>query len=159
MQEKLALATDRKEDGNLLFGEKRYARARRVYRRALRALDGSRSEDRSSGSETSEVQQLRDVCLLNISACCLKLEDSSGAVESASKVLASSPTNVKALFRRGQAYGKLEEFEKAQENLSQALTHADAASKRPVSSSNVECYWSVSCRSSRDILLPMSIAD
>lgn len=146
-EEKIALAANRREDGNMLFSEKQYAKARRMYQRALRVLENfvvDHDDDEDEGDNATQecqsseaVQQLKLVCHLNMSACCLRLQDYAGAMQSATEALHINPSNVKALFRRGQAYAKLDEYEKAHTDLTQALALADDASKRSVCGANI----------------------
>ncbi|KAJ7391681.1 hypothetical protein OS493_017378 [Desmophyllum pertusum] len=64
--------------------------------------------------------QLRASCLLNLSACQGKLGQYEFVAENCTKVLAMLPTNIKALYRRGQAFVVLNEFEKARTDLEKA---------------------------------------
>lgn len=51
---------------------------------------------------------------LNIAQAYLKLNKNKEAVEAASKVLKEEPNNLKALYRRGVAYSKSQDFDRAQ---------------------------------------------
>jgi FK506-binding protein 4/5 len=60
-------------------------------------------------------------CQLNSAMCYLKLDDPRKAEEQASKVLKADSQNVKALYRRAQAYHKLGEFSSASKDLKNLL--------------------------------------
>jgi len=47
---------------------------------------------------------MSNICLLNFSACQLKLKNYESVVEHCSEVLQNDPENVKAFYRRGKAY-------------------------------------------------------
>ena len=60
-----------------------------------------------------ETKQLLNILRLNISQAYLKLNMYSDVVDNCSKVLKEEDDCVKALFRRGVAYSRLQEFDKA----------------------------------------------
>ncbi|KDP24694.1 hypothetical protein JCGZ_26469 [Jatropha curcas] len=64
---------------------------------------------------------LRLSCNLNNAACKLKLGEYGQASRLCTKVLEQDPNNVKALFRRSDAYLKISELEKAEADLKRAL--------------------------------------
>ncbi|KAH9738747.1 peptidylprolyl isomerase [Citrus sinensis] len=72
--------------------------------------------------EKHQANGLRLSCHLNNAACKLKLEDYSEASSLCTKVLELEPLNVKALYRRSQAYLKTSELEKAEADIKRALT-------------------------------------
>ncbi|KAH7556829.1 hypothetical protein JRO89_XS11G0000800 [Xanthoceras sorbifolium] len=80
-------------------------------------FDHSFSED-----EKCLAKGLMISCNLNNAACKLKLEEYSQASKLCTKVLEVDPSNVKALFRRSQAYLKTNELEKAEADIKRALT-------------------------------------
>ncbi|KAK7839347.1 70 kda peptidyl-prolyl isomerase [Quercus suber] len=59
---------------------------------------------------------------LNSAACKLKLGDYLEASTLCTKVLKHDPCNVKALYRRSQAYLKISELDKAEDDIKRALT-------------------------------------
>lgn len=71
--------------------------------------------------EKHTANDLRLSCYLNNAACKLKLEEYSEASRLCTKVIELDPSNVKALFRRSQAYMKTSELEKAEADLKRAL--------------------------------------
>ena len=60
-----------------------------------------------------ETKQLLNILRLNISQAYLKLNMYSDVIDNCSKVLKEEDDCVKALFRRGVAYSRLQEFDKA----------------------------------------------
>ncbi|KAF3442184.1 hypothetical protein FNV43_RR16100 [Rhamnella rubrinervis] len=72
--------------------------------------------------EKCAADALRLSCNLNNAACKLKLGDYLEASKLCTKVLEVDPFNVKALYRRSQAYMKISEFEKAEADIRSALT-------------------------------------
>ncbi|KAL8162931.1 hypothetical protein V2J09_014420 [Rumex salicifolius] len=71
--------------------------------------------------EKSLAKNLEASCYLNNAACKLKLEEYNEVSRLCSKVLEQDPSNVKALFRRSQAYMKTSELEKAEADIKRAL--------------------------------------
>ncbi|KAH9738758.1 peptidyl-prolyl cis-trans isomerase FKBP65 [Citrus sinensis] len=102
--EKIEACERKKHDGNLLFRAGKYWRASKKYEKKHQA------------------NGLRLSCYLNNAACKLKLEDYSEASSLCTKVLELEPLNVKALFRRSQAYLKTSELEKDEADIKRALT-------------------------------------
>lgn len=60
-----------------------------------------------------ETKQLLNILRLNISQAYIKLNKYSEVIDNCSKVLKEEDDCVKALFRRGVAYSRLQEFDKA----------------------------------------------
>ncbi|KAL5777574.1 hypothetical protein ACOSP7_010500 [Xanthoceras sorbifolium] len=100
-QEKIEAAGRKKEEGNLLFKNGKYQRAGKKYDKAADYV----SEDGSFGDDEQKlVKSLRVSCWLNGAACSLKLNDFQETIKLCSKVLEYEFHNVKALYRRAQAY-------------------------------------------------------
>ncbi|EXC36632.1 Peptidyl-prolyl cis-trans isomerase FKBP65 [Morus notabilis] len=99
--ERIEAAGKKKEEGNLLFKSGKYQRAAKKYDKAAEYV----SEEISFGDDVLKLAKpLRLSCWLNGVACSLKLNDFQGAIELCSKVLDVEFHNVKALYRRAQAY-------------------------------------------------------
>ena len=64
--------------------------------------------------------KLKCQCFLNLAACYLKSENHNKVTEYCGSALELEPNNVKGLFRRGQAYVKLHEYEKAKNDFTKA---------------------------------------
>lgn len=58
----------------------------------------------------------------NLASCHLKLGHWESVIDLCSSVLETDPANIKALFRRGQSYIEIQEYEKANEDLLNANT-------------------------------------
>ncbi|XP_061369920.1 peptidyl-prolyl cis-trans isomerase FKBP65-like [Gastrolobium bilobum] len=117
-QEKLEAGERKKHDGNLLFKAENFKRASKKYEKAVKYIefDHSFNED-----EKRQANTLRLSCNLNNAACKLKLEEYTEATRLCTKVLEQDPLNVKALYRRCQAYLKTSELEKAEADIRRAL--------------------------------------
>jgi len=88
----------------------------------------SNHEQLSSGQE-KEIQALNMAIHLNMALCHLKQNKLDRVVDDCNKVLQLDSNNIKALFRRGQAYLQLRDSDKAAEDLNKAasLDPADKA--------------------------------
>ncbi|KAJ1269275.1 hypothetical protein BS78_07G198800 [Paspalum vaginatum] len=117
-EEKIQVAGKKKEEGNALFKLGKYARASKRYEKAAKYIeyDTSFSED-----EKKQSKQLKISCNLNNAACKLKLKDYKQAEKLCTKVLELDSQNVKALYRRVQAYIQLADLELAEADIKKAL--------------------------------------
>jgi 3-phosphoinositide dependent protein kinase-1 len=103
-----------KQAGNELFKAEKYKEAIEQYSGAITHLqmpDGSVSQLQMAKQDT------RVSCLLNRAACCLKTNDHEQVVADCTSVLAVEELNVKALFRRGQAFAELQKLSSAKSDL------------------------------------------
>ncbi|QCE04955.1 F-binding protein 4/5 [Vigna unguiculata] len=116
--EKIEAAGKKKEEGNALFKAGKYARASKRYEKAVKFIeyDTSFSEEEKKSSKTLKV-----ACNLNNAACKLKLKDYKQAEKLCTKVLELESTNVKALYRRAQAYIHLADLDLAEFDIKKAL--------------------------------------
>ncbi|KAL6215387.1 hypothetical protein ACLB2K_014818 [Fragaria x ananassa] len=113
-QEKIKAAGRKKEEGNLLFKMGKYHRAGKKYEKAADYV----SEDGIFGDDELKLAKpLRVSCWLNGAACNLKLNDFQEALKLCSKVLDVEFHNVKALYRRAQAYMELSDLFSASRKL------------------------------------------
>ncbi|XP_026393364.1 70 kDa peptidyl-prolyl isomerase-like isoform X1 [Papaver somniferum] len=117
-REKIETAEKKKEEGNTLFKSGKYQKASRRYDKAVDyiTVDGTFWDD-----EQQHVDSLRVLCWLNHAACCLKLNNYPEAIELCSKVLDVEYHNVKALYRRAQAYMKTADFDLSELDINKAL--------------------------------------
>ncbi|KAJ3023712.1 hypothetical protein HKX48_001602 [Thoreauomyces humboldtii] len=110
----------RKDEGAELYKRGKYELALEKYTRALSLLesvststvvqDMTRKSEDENGHQEIKLETLASLtraCRLNYAACKLKLQDYPPVVVQCTEVLNSDPTNVKAVFRRGQAYTRI----------------------------------------------------
>ncbi|XP_021273510.1 peptidyl-prolyl cis-trans isomerase FKBP62-like [Herrania umbratica] len=117
-QEKIEAAGKKKEEGNVLFKAGKYVRASKRYEKAVKCIeyDSSFSEE-----EKKQAKALKVACNLNNAACQLKLKDYKQAEKLCTKVLELESANVKALYRRAQAYIHLADLDLAEFDIKKAL--------------------------------------
>ncbi|KAG4962537.1 Peptidyl-prolyl cis-trans isomerase FKBP62 [Glycine max] len=117
-KEKIEVAGRMKEEGNVLFKGGNYQRAGKKYEKAADFVeeDGSFGDD-----EQKQAQTLRVSCWLNGAACSLKLNDFPGAIKLCSQVLDVEFCNVKAFYRRAQAYIETGDYLLADVDIKKAL--------------------------------------
>ncbi|KAF9620544.1 hypothetical protein IFM89_013209 [Coptis chinensis] len=102
-------AAGRKEEGNVAFKAGKYAGKFIEY-------DTNFSEEEKKQSKVLKVS-----CNLNNAACKLKLKDYKQAEKLCTKVLELESANVKALYRRAQAYIQLADLDLAEIDIKKAL--------------------------------------
>ncbi|XP_052186313.1 peptidyl-prolyl cis-trans isomerase FKBP62-like [Diospyros lotus] len=117
-QEKIEAALKKKEEGNALFKAGKYARASKRYEKAAKFIEYDSS---FSDEEKKQAKALKVTCNLNDAACKLKLKDYKQAEKLCTKVLELDGRNVKALYRRAQAYINLADLDLAEFDIKKAL--------------------------------------
>lgn len=117
-QEKIEAAGKKKEEGNVLFKAGKYERASKRYEKAVRFIEYDSS---FSDEEKQQAKVLKSACNLNNAACKLKLKDYKQAEKLCTKVLELDSKNVKALYRRAQAYIQLVDLDLAEMDIKKAL--------------------------------------
>jgi len=117
---KLTKARDFHGTGVKLFKEQRYLDAFYMFQHAykLATLARGLEEDNFAGSKDAE--ELRILCYNNIAACHFQWNNYESVVELSDEVLKSNPDNVKTLYRRGTANMSLQEFDRAEKDLTRA---------------------------------------
>lgn len=116
--ERIEVAGRKKEEGNVLFKFGKYQRALKKYDKAVDYV----SEDGPFGDDDQKlIKSLRVSCWLNGAACCLKLDDFEEAIKQCSMVLDIESSNVKALYRRAQAYMKTNDLHLAELDIKKSL--------------------------------------
>lgn len=116
--EKIEAAGKKKEEGNVLFKAGKYERASRRYENAVRYIEYDTS---FSDEEKQQSKALKISCNLNDAACKLKVKDYKQAEKLCTKVLELDGRNVKALYRRAQAYIQLVDLDLAEKDIKKAL--------------------------------------
>lgn len=117
-QEKIEAAGKKKEEGNAWFKAGKYERASRRYEKAAKFIEYDSS---FTDEEKQQSKVLKISCKLNNAACNLKLKDYKEAEKLCSKVLELDGQNVKALYRRAQAYIQLVDLDLADRDIKRAL--------------------------------------
>ncbi|KAK4378108.1 hypothetical protein RND71_004404 [Anisodus tanguticus] len=126
-KEKLEACEKIKNEGNVLFKDGKFQCASRKYEKecnsfsSLNALKFIQFDHSFNEDEKYRANTLRLSCYLNNAACKLKMGEHQEASKLCSKVIEYEPCNVKALFRRAQAYLRINELEKSEIDIRKAL--------------------------------------
>ncbi|KAJ7996969.1 hypothetical protein DPEC_G00224040 [Dallia pectoralis] len=102
--------------GNRCFNQSRFEDAKDRYKQALTLLGNRKDEEKSIAAALLPIY-------LNLSLTLLRLDRPIKALEYSQKALKIDHKNTKALFRCGQAYLELCDYEKAQDYLTLAQTN------------------------------------
>ncbi|XP_023134576.2 inactive peptidyl-prolyl cis-trans isomerase FKBP6 [Amphiprion ocellaris] len=97
--------------GNRCFKQSRYYNAKDRYKQAMTLL---RNRETQSDSEKEKIKSALLPLYLNLSLTELRLESPNKALKYGNKALEIDSANTKALFRCGQAYLELQDYENAQ---------------------------------------------
>ncbi|XAR48782.1 Peptidylprolyl isomerase [Bertholletia excelsa] len=111
-------AACKKEEGNALFKAGKYERASRRYEKAVNFVE---YDTTFSDEEKQQAKLLKLTSYLNNAACKLKLKDYKQVEKLCTKVLEIDSRNVKALYRRAQAYIQLVDLDLAELDIKKAL--------------------------------------
>ncbi|KAK9805627.1 hypothetical protein WJX72_008874 [[Myrmecia] bisecta] len=117
--QKIALATKLKEQGNAVFKAGRHKYAKAKWAKALQLLD--RMFDIETDEQAEEVGKVKVACMVNLALCCQKDEEYGDALKWCSKALQEEPDHAKALYRRATVQALLGEYEAAEADLRQVI--------------------------------------
>ncbi|XP_035509669.1 peptidyl-prolyl cis-trans isomerase FKBP8 isoform X1 [Morone saxatilis] len=118
--EKIALASHKRERGNVHYQRGDYAFAVNSYSIALQITESSSKVD-ISPEEENELMDVKVKCLNNMAASQLKLDHYDAALKSCVSALEHQPDNIKALFRMGKVLALQGEYTEAIQTLRKAL--------------------------------------
>ncbi|XP_040926287.1 peptidyl-prolyl cis-trans isomerase FKBP8 isoform X2 [Betta splendens] len=118
--EKIALASCKRERGNVHYQRGDYAFAVNSYSIALQITESSSKVD-ISPEEENELLDVKVKCLNNMAASQLKLDHYDAALKSCVAALSHQPDNIKALFRMGKVLALQGEYTEAIQTLRKAL--------------------------------------
>ncbi|KAE8294288.1 Peptidyl-prolyl cis-trans isomerase FKBP8 [Larimichthys crocea] len=118
--EKIALASHKRERGNVHYQRGDYAFAVNSYSIALQITESNSKVD-ISPEEENELMDVKVKCLNNMAASQLKLDHYDAALKSCVSALAHQPDNIKALFRMGKVLALQGEYTEAIQTLRKAL--------------------------------------
>lgn len=118
--EKIALASHKRERGNVHYQRGDYAFAVNSYSIALQITESSSKVD-ITPEEENELMDVKVKCLNNMAASQLKLDHYDAALKSCVSALAHQPDNIKALFRMGKVLALQGEYTEAIQTLRKAL--------------------------------------
>ena len=118
--DKLKACSDFREEGNYFFREAQFGRAADRYHRALVYFEYCIAEN---DDDEAEYNKARLMTLLNFSICLKRLKKYSEAHNNLRQALDIDPTNVKAMYHKGQIYRINDEYEKSKEILDKALQY------------------------------------
>ena len=130
-QERIDLIPKLKEAGNELFKSGQYAEAGAKYEEALAYLEQLMLKEKPNDVEWNELNALKMPILLNFSLCKFHTKDYYSCIEHTSTVLATQPSNVKALFRRAKAQAVVWNLQEARADFGRCV-ELDAGMEREV---------------------------
>ncbi|XP_049392373.1 peptidyl-prolyl cis-trans isomerase FKBP62-like isoform X2 [Solanum stenotomum] len=116
--ERIQMAQRKKEEGNLLFKNGKYQRAMKKYEKVTDCIN---EDEHFEDDDQKIVKSLRVSCWLNGAAACLKRNYFQEAIKQCSKVLEVESCNVKALYRRAQAFMETADLHLAELDIKKAL--------------------------------------
>ena len=119
--ERLERAQHHKDKGTELFKKDRIEFAMKRYENALTCLGGRGESKKLPGELPLQHKTLILQCHLNLAAGMLKKEDYEGVIKHCTEALEVDKDSVKGLFRRGQAYLKLQKMEEARKDFASVL--------------------------------------
>ncbi|XP_066587258.1 uncharacterized protein Bdbt [Prorops nasuta] len=122
-EEKFEEAFNYKESGIILFKENKNIDAFHKFSMACKILLTLEpiADLELRNTLQNEITNLRLILYSNMACCQYNQNNYEHVITLCNKILVQNKTNIKALYRRGLAYGKLKDFEKAIDDLKTAL--------------------------------------
>ncbi|CAG9315939.1 unnamed protein product [Blepharisma stoltei] len=122
VDEKLMIPYKEKDEGTRLFKAGEFENSSKAYSKALLAINYLFKDELIPEEDVMRyVKEIQIPCLLNLSACYLKMKvNYENVIIHCSDVLNVDPGNPKALYRRGVAHTELSNFEEASRDLKEA---------------------------------------
>jgi len=117
-EEKVAAAAAGKEKGNAAFKGGRWERAAALWSRAQQAIE---HDDAFSADAKAAAREVARSLNLNLAAAHLKTGRYAEARKAADKVLSAEPSNLKALYRRAQAWVGTSDWVEAEQDVKGGL--------------------------------------
>ncbi len=116
--EKMAYCERHRVYGNALYQEGMIPKAAEQYKLSLSYYEYCfpATED-----EQDSIDELKNVCLCNISLCYFRMNNYRDAIQAATQILQKHPNHVKALYRRARVYRELDEYENAHRDITLAI--------------------------------------
>jgi FK506-binding protein 4/5 len=118
VDEKIAAAGTAKDKGNIAFKAGKLDRAITFWERAKQAVE---FDDAFESEKKRAARALKQSCDLNLAAAFLKVGKPEEAGKAASKVLEADSNNMKALYRRAQAYIATADWVEAEQDIKKGL--------------------------------------
>lgn len=115
-EEKIDDAKLKKEKGNSAYKAGKLARAIKLYNAAIRSIE----HDNDFGDLKKDSKSLKKSLWLNLAAAQLKQKSFKDVIQNCGKVLEIDANNVKALYRRAQAYMGTADYLEAEMDLKKA---------------------------------------
>lgn len=117
--EKIAYAENKRLEGNEFFKANRLNMAKKRYDVAIDYINSD--YDFTKAEDKEQVKKIKAACYTNLAQVLSKEEKWKQVIEKATKALELEHNNIKALFRRGQAYYKVSDFDAAHADVKKAL--------------------------------------
>ncbi|KAJ1165945.1 hypothetical protein NDU88_006362 [Pleurodeles waltl] len=118
-EEKLEQGVIVKDRGTQYFKEGKYKQASLQYKKIVSWLE---NESGLTGENEANAKALTLAAFLNLAMCFLKSKEYLQALENCNKALEQDKNNEKALFRRGEAYLGVNEYDSAKEDFHKVLS-------------------------------------
>lgn len=113
LDEKFKLLPQWKEEGNDFFKKGDYENAGKMYSQAIGSLEQLMTREKPQTEEHIKLDHMKIPYLLNFTQCLLMKKDYYQAITHLTTILEKDENHVKALYRRGNAYQSIFDFNNA----------------------------------------------